>query len=509
MNNIATAQTTNKGGRPRTGSLQFRGRTWYAVLAVEVDGETIRKWTNLHTDSKPVARRKLQRLLEQPDDSDLTEVAKAPETYAELATRVSKSRRADNVVDADGEDCRERLWILPEIGPPPVQRIKASHILAIYENVKQQGKSLSTLRNLRGILCSRFDVAIEEEIIQSSPVAKVRVPKIEVDRRERAVMTDAELFPYLAWIHPEKHRQRAVLERKTMSILARVFGGLRTNDLHQLEWTHFDVPDFTVGTALRTKTKKKQQMEVPELLRPILKAWWQATGKHTSGLVFPALRGERAGVGGKTEVSHAEAMRRDLKRAFGIEAIEPYKVERKNVRPLTLYRWKKVREPTERETELLDETDTTRPVDFHSWRRAFVQAVAGTGMNAQQARQLSGHSNLAAYQRYLESNATLTIPDGALPDLNGNVEESYDSFQPAPQSSIYLARPAGLEPATSGLEMLTRSAMNRHYLCRFVSSLVSMGTGQEWTTVDILGPVGCRSVGREANPKRVPSLLHG
>jgi len=77
-------------------------------------------------------------------------------------------------------------------------------------------------------------------------------------------------------------------------------------------------------------------------------------------------------------------------------------------------------------------------------------------MNAQQARQLSGHSNLAAYQRYLESNATLTIPEGALPELNSNVDAFYDSFQPAPQSSICLARPAGLEPATSGLEKLDR-----------------------------------------------------
>jgi len=53
-----------------------------------------------------------------------------------------------------------------------------------------------------------------------------------------------------------------------------------------------------------------------------------------------------------------------------------------------------------------------------------------------------------------------------------------------------MARPAGLEPATSGLEKLTRSAMNRHHLCRFVSSLVTMGTGQEWTGVDGSGQVG-------------------
>jgi len=48
--------------------------------------------------------------------------------------------------------------------------------------------------------------------------------------------------------------------------------------------------------------------------------------------------------------------------------------------------------------------------------------------------------------------------------------------------------------ATSWLEMLTRSAMKRRYLCPFVSTLVPVGTGvdnrgQEWTGVDKLGPV--------------------
>jgi len=452
MQEDSNTSKTNKGGRKRTGSLQFRSGTWYAVITVVESGEKIRKWIRLDTESKAVARRKVARLLETPDLAGAQAAAIAPETYAELATRVGKKRRDENVVDADGEECRERLWILPEVGSLPVDRIKASHILAIYENAKEQGKSLSTLRNLRGILCSRFDAALEEELIQSSPVARVRVPKIPIDRRPRTVLTDEELDTYLAWEHPEKHRRLALLERKTMSVLARIYGGLRTNDLHQLEWIHFDVPDFTKGTALRTKTKKKQYMEVPELLRPILKAWWRATDEHKSGLVFPALRGKHAGVGGKTEVSHAEALRRDLKRAFGIESIEPYKVERKNRRPLTLYRWKKVREMTERETELLEETDTTRPVDFHSWRRAFVQAVAGTGMNAQEAHKLSGHSNLAAYQRYLDTNATLRIPADSLPKLNSTVEGFYDSFQPAPQPSLFLARPAGFEPATSGLE---------------------------------------------------------
>jgi integrase len=187
-------------------------------------------------------------LAEQPASVEaMTELATRGETYAELAARVTLRRASNGVIDVDAEDSREKNWILKEIGPLEVTRIRAEHILSIYDNARTADKSLSTLRNIRAILRSRFAVAIEEDAIQTSPMDRVRVPKAKIDRRERAVLTDEELAVYLSWQHPEKHRQLAVLQRQTMSALARVFGGLRTGDLHALEWKHFNVPDFTLG----------------------------------------------------------------------------------------------------------------------------------------------------------------------------------------------------------------------------------------------------------------------
>jgi hypothetical protein len=61
---------------------------------------------------------------------------------------------------------------------------------------------------------------------------------------------------------------------------------------------------------------------------------------------------------------------------------------------------------------------------------------------------------------------------------------------------LRMVSPAGLAPATSGLEMLTRIAAKWHYLCCFVSALVSLGDrtdvdnrGQEWTSWVQLDPV--------------------
>ena len=77
-------------------------------------------------------------------------------------------------------------------------------------------------------------------------------------------------------------------------------------------------------------------------------------GARSKGPVFPSRRGRRAGaVKGKT--SHANAFRRDLRRAFGADVWNPQTGQFEHTRPLT-----------RRERELFEETDFTMPVDFHS-----------------------------------------------------------------------------------------------------------------------------------------------
>jgi integrase len=111
------------------------------------------------------------------------------------------------------------------------------------------------------------------------------------------VLTDAELVAYLGYVHPQEHWRAAILERQVMACIARVFAGLRTADLHSMRWDALDSADgaFTWGWAPRQKTRRPQLLEVPEMLRPMLRDWWERHGRPTSGLVFPARRGRRAG----------------------------------------------------------------------------------------------------------------------------------------------------------------------------------------------------------------------
>jgi integrase len=240
------------------------------------------------------------------------------------------------------------------------------------------------------------------------------VPKRARDNRERAVLTDAELAMYIAWQHPDERYRKAVLERQVMSIMSRTFGGVRAGDLHALEWTALDIERgaFAHGWAARKKTARPQKLEIPEVMRPFIRMWWRLAGEPLTGLVFPALRlgvkrraaGESVGDGAKVGVSHAKALRRDLKRAFaaaadrGIpEAPAPDSA-----------RWR----------ELFEHTKQTKRVDFHSWPRAYNQALADADVTAQQAAALAGHADLGAHMRYLNNTSKMRrVPDAALPTL--------------------------------------------------------------------------------------------
>jgi hypothetical protein len=66
---------------------------------------------------------------------------------------------------------------------------------------------------------------------------------------------------------------------------------------------------------------------------------------------------------------------------------------------------------------LYAETEDSRPVDFHSTRRAFCTALAAAGVNVQTAQVLAGHSDPKVHQRYIAAASIRALPDAALPPL--------------------------------------------------------------------------------------------
>lgn len=397
--------------RKETGQLfekngQFYGRFW-----THVDGERVRVTRALGTANRAAARVKLDRMRAEGvaaivDSKRSERLSQAVERiYAERIAVYYDKHPGVRPTKGPREELRSlQRYAFPVIGSMAIDAVAGTDVNSVLDAVKHAGKSAATARHMRERLSSVFSDLRRAGLVRANPVHDCAMPRFErVAKRERAVLTDHELAIYLAWQHPIDRFRGGVLERQTMACVSRLFGGVRTGDLHALRWDDFDVEHgaFAWGYAPRQKTKQPQRLEVPELLRPLLHDYWERAGRPQLGLLFPTRIGERVGEQ-RRSFSHAESFRRDLQAAFRAAPAEV-------AAP---------RPGSQRWAQLFEEGSRTRPVDFHSWRRAYVQALADADVNAQQAAALAGHASLAAHAMYLGgSDRARRLPAGALPNL--------------------------------------------------------------------------------------------
>ena len=417
--------------KQQTGQLIWVEETgWAGRFYATVEGERVRVYRVLCTKNKPVARRKLAKLIAEGNVSPVE--ARRPETFEEAARRILDEQKASGLKTWKARRQRYESYVFPSLGVRAPGDVRAADVRVVLEAVRDAGKARQMMIHVKNDISAVLGTLWRAEQLPENVCARVLVPQAlqlatARTKKERAVLTDNELVHYLGWQHPDARFQGATLERQTMACVARMFGGLRTSDLHAIKWEQFDTDAFEWGYAPRKKGStlarggKPQLLTIPEMLRPILRDWWERGGRKTSGLIFPKRRGEGVGVEGRIGSSHAQALRSDMRRVLGIDRSTARTIVRKfpngSERTDTRMTWKRDARPmTAREVVLFTETEFTLPVDFHSWRRSYNQALADAGVNAQQAKALAGHSTLAVHDRYLQnSEKARTIPAAALP----------------------------------------------------------------------------------------------
>lgn len=413
------ATSKKKRGRPRKGTLIATRTGYKARLTHDVDGVAVRSQrVDLETKSRAAAKVKLSRL--EKFGVPQKEKAIAFETFEEAAQRVIGRSR---IASKDYRMGRLQNHVFPAFGHKPVNEVEPSDIRDVLQTLAEADYSRDFMSKVKVDIGAVLNALFEEGILKENPIARVlRLPEGgKVDNREKAVLTDEELGHYLAWEHPQAQHRHAVRERQTMACLSRIFGGARVGDIRAMRWEHFDTTggEFKFGYALRKKTKRPQLLEIHPVLRPILRDWWERHGQPESGPVFPVLRGERAGEGERGRNNIAAAMRRDLMRAFGIEVLKQTAIERSDGKVNQRhFVWVESRPMTHRERELFLETEFTRPVDFHSFRRAFKQALVEADLDVQKTMALSGSTDVKAHFRYLNNTSRArALPDAAVPNI--------------------------------------------------------------------------------------------
>ena len=408
--------------KKRTGTIVAKPSGFYAQVWVKLpDGSADRRWMNLQTKDRTTAKRKLAKLVAMIEAGELVADVEAKtasaETYRTFTADRHDRREAAGVVMARDEQNNRVRYILPVIGDRPLARITDDDVRHVLEQARDRGLARETVHKIRAVMRRDLKRARIEKIIEGRPAEDVELPDgLKKDKRPRMILTDAEIAKHLG-------AATCDLEIKMLALTARTEGGMRTAELVRWDWSMLETDAFTACTIARAKTNDIQHLEIPDVLRPFLRGWWERAGKPAAGPVFPVRRGRRKGQSRTGRgVSFAGRLRRELFKA-GVVRRPPVADAKGNVTP----------NPAD---PIYFDTPVSKRVDFHSFRRAFNTALAGAGMNVQGAMGLAGHSDPKTHMRYvMQHEAARPVPSAALPTLDpglaGRLLQPAVTFQPS------------------------------------------------------------------------------
>jgi len=412
------------------------------------------EWTDLCTDDEGVAQDRYDHWLatgEAPSQS-------GKETFGKAATRIVDRQEARG--EKGAKDRRSRLRdFAGRLDHVEVARIEGHHVASVLDAMVAEGKLSGTVLKMRTDISRILTALVREGAIKTNVARGVELPEdAEVDNRPRIVLVDEEVLRF--------RRRGFESELDMMALHARDLGGHRTSDLHAEDWSDWDTVHWKQVKVRRPKTDgdgrrgkeragkrratrafEKVVHAIPMTVLGPTKAWWKKQGCPTSGPVFPVRKGPRAGERKGDNISYAKALRS----ALWEEGI---------VRPLPGFETA-VGDERRKFCALQVDTDETRAVDFHSFRRAFVTALANAGATLQDAMDASGHSVATTSHGY-RGPRLIEIPEAALPGGSKGQQPIDGSPPPAPSPAPPPPSPAppssSAPAAPTGLELLRASA---------------------------------------------------
>jgi site-specific recombinase XerD len=421
-------KTTKRGrGRPpeaEPGSISvsvrlLRKKGWYGRYLATVNGERKHVFVFLETRNEILARRKLDLLIEA-EEKGLEPVL--VESFEQAATRVQEIR-SKTIANTRTEGSYLRAHVNPVIGRIPVAEVSKADVMSLLEAVRDKGLSAQTILHVRNTIAAVFKHLKREGVVEVLPVPAAEdlpepLPEA-VDERPKAVLSGDELLVYLAYTDPREPEmyRGAVRERQMMALLSRCVGGMRTSEIQGLTWARAraDSGAFDALEVIRYKTRRKaakqgskavarQLYPLGDTVLPAFLRYWHARHAKNAGaaptlesVLFPVRRDRGRGesrLGARRNSSTwARALRRDIKRAFGLEVLEKgeWKDRTKdNEKPIEYPR---------RLRELLEGTDDRRPLWFHNARNA-AAVVAERHERLKAAARFTGHASGSMLQHY-------------------------------------------------------------------------------------------------------------
>lgn len=181
---------------------------------------------------------------------------------------------------------KSRNYIEPALGAHRLTALRARHIEAVYDAMRDDGRAEATVRQVHAILGAALKDAVRKDKLAVSPMEKVDPPGTEKNKREQFNVDQARTV------------LRAAGDDARWWLA--LFYGMRQGECLGLgwEWVDFDRHALKIERTLQTgadgrlflgppKTKKSQRwLPMVPHMEARLRALWEAEGRPSSGLVF-------------------------------------------------------------------------------------------------------------------------------------------------------------------------------------------------------------------------------
>lgn len=147
-----------------------------------------------------------------------TAIAKASQlasiSHAKVRRCCRSSERELGLVEARRERRNLEMYAWKSIGQLPLGDVRPSHVRNLLDEAIAQGRKRATVAHIHGVLRRMFSAAVADELIEQSPVAAVRVPKMRPVRKERVILNDVEFAQFVGCAEVD-------LELRMLSLVAR------------------------------------------------------------------------------------------------------------------------------------------------------------------------------------------------------------------------------------------------------------------------------------------------
>jgi integrase len=265
--------------RPWRGSIRAK-KGWLLLRLKDETGAWVERSSGLLAtpDGWRAARRKLADLVERSRAREEATGSTGPVTVRAWAKRWLKDRRVAGVRDADNDESRLELHVLPELGERLLEDVQPRHLDGLAKAWAAALKAPRTRRNIYSVVKALF---------RDAKIAGL------YDTPDPCILTHRQLGKVRDG--PRFHRSEAVFTREELELLVRDervpqdrrvwyallgLGMLRTGEAAGLRWSKVQAADplgrLVIDTSYdhgRTKTEDPRWMPAHQALAAILAEW--------------------------------------------------------------------------------------------------------------------------------------------------------------------------------------------------------------------------------------------